>query len=635
MTNFINRNPPKPINHPKQIIEPGWSMIVRPSANRNFIKLKTFTVVTLVLLLFFNIPSPLSADPDYITSESEIVEKDMGFFTMEIPGSQGEGFEPHILVGPGTDGSEWLYIDSPTGLGSGLSGNLWISTDGGYSWDFKATGRPPGNTGGSGDSYTAVFDDGTIVYTDLYGFTVTADTSFDGGDTWVQNPLASIPWLDDRQWFEIGPTIGAGDSQTLYLTYNSFGPIRGFYIQKSQFTAAGLAWTPGNLGRPITTSTGSRDYFIVDRNDGTLYLPNTEGMDIVCYVSTDGATSFSRIPVFESIDDVQNIFIVIDVDNEGNVYMVWSDKYDIFLGVSTDKAQTWDITKVTQTEGARVLPWVVGGGPGRIGLTWYESKTVGDSDSLNEMSNATWDVKSAICINALSSNRTFYETTIMENVHTGTIKTSGASDEPADRDLGDFFTNDFDSLGRMVVTFGNDGDDGANVYQSKVMFGKQIDGPFLLEGTGPIANFTVDVRGMKVIVDASESEDLNGNGIAEYNWNWGDGTNGTGDWATHKYNKTGTYEITLQVINKDGQGNRTSMTVEIKKTESVFNASIFLIPLIMAMVVAVLAYYFYRKRSKESRIPPVGVQPMPGPPVPQPQQVVQAHTPAQVETQNQ
>ena len=79
----------------------------------------------------------------------------------------------------------------------------------------------------------------------------------------------------------------------------------------------------------------------------------------------------------------------------------------------------------------------MGGGPGRIGLTWYESETVGDSDSLNEMSNATWDVKSAICINALSSNRTFYETKIMENVHTGTIKTSGASDEPADRDLGD------------------------------------------------------------------------------------------------------------------------------------------------------------------------------------------------------
>jgi hypothetical protein len=609
-------------------------MSVRPAADKMTIQIKSYIVIILILLLGLNLPSTFSAEDEYTTSESELIETDMDFFVMEIPGSQGEGFEPHILVGPGTDGSEWLYLDSPTGLGSGLSGNLWLSTDGGYTWDFKETGRPPSNSGGSGDSYTAVFDDGTIVFTDLYGFTVTADTSFDGGDTWIQNPLASIPWLDDRQWFEIGPTIGAGDPQTLYLTYNSFGPIRGFYIQKSQFTAAGLAWTPGNLGRPITTSTGSRDYFIVDRNDGTLYLPNTEGMEIVCYVSTDGATSFSRIPVFESLDDVQNIFIVIDVDNAGNVYMTWADKYNIFLGVSTDQAQSWDITQVTQSEGSRVLPWIVGGGPGRIGLTWYESETVGDSDSLNEMSNATWDVKSAICINALSSNRTFYETTIIENIHTGTIKTSGASDEPADRDLGDFFTNDFDSLGRMVVTFGQDGDDGANVYQSKVMFGKQIDGPFLLEGTGPIANFTVEKRDMKVIVDGSGSEDLNGKGIVEFNWDWGDGTNGTGEITEHVYNKTGTYEITLQVLNEDGQGDRTSALTEVGKEGGEFNASLLILPLILAMAVAVLVYFFYRKKRKEARIPPIGVQPIPVPPSPSPQ-VVQAQSPVQAETQNQ
>ena len=201
-------------------------MRVRPSANRISNKIKAFAVVIFVLLLGFNFPSTISAQPDYITSESEIIGKDMEFFVLEVPGSQGEGFEPHILVGPGIDGEEWLYIDSPTGLGSSLSGNLWISKDGGYTWEFKETGRPPTNYGGSGDSYTAVFEDGTIVYTDLYGFTVTADTSFDGGDTWVQNPLASIPWLDDRQWFEIGPTIGAGDPQTLYLNYNSFRPSR-------------------------------------------------------------------------------------------------------------------------------------------------------------------------------------------------------------------------------------------------------------------------------------------------------------------------------------------------------------------------------------------------------------------------
>jgi PKD repeat protein len=604
-------------------------MQVRSTIKGRILKIKSFTFVILILLLGFNLSSLVSSEDKYTNSESILVDREMDYFVTEVPGSDGEGFEPHILVGPGIDGNEWLYLDSPTGLGSGLSGNLWVSKDGGFSWEFKETGLPPINYGGSGDSYIAAFDDGTLVFTDLYGATITADTSFDGGETWIQNPLASIPWIDDRQWFEIGPTVGPGDPQTLYLTYNSFGAIRGFYIQKSQFTRSGLAWTPGNYGRPITTSTGSRDYFIVDRNDGTLYLPNSEGRELVCYVSEDGANTFTRIPVVETLDDIQNIFVVVDVDNAGNVYLTWADKYDIFLAVSTDRAQSWTITKVTETIGSRVLPWVVGGGPGRVGLTWYESKQEGDSDNIEEMENATWDVKAAICTNALSESRTFYITTLLEDVHTGTIKTTGASDDEADRDLGDYFTNDFDSLGRMVVTFGLDGDDGPNARLSKVMFAKQIDGPFLLEGTGPIANFTVEKMGMKVMVDGTGSIDLNGKGIVEYNWDFGDGTNGTGDILEHTYNKTGTYNITLQVINEDGQGNRSFANVEIVKREGDFNAMVLIIPLILAMAVAVLVYYFYTKKRKEFKESYVGVEPLPAPD----QVPVEVQTQVQTETQ--
>jgi PKD repeat protein len=384
---------------------------------------------------------------------------------------------------------------------------------------------------------------------------------------------------------------------------------------------------------PITRSTGSRDYFIVDRNDGTLYLPNSEGRELVTYISDNGGNSFNRIRVVESLDDLQNIFVVVDVDNAGNVYLTWADKYDIFLAVSKDRAQTWDITKVTQTEGARVLPWVVGGDSGRVGLTWYESEIVGDSDSLNEMDNASWDVKAAVSVDALSENRTFYITTIHEDVHVGTIKTSGASDEPADRDLGDYFTNDFDSLGRMVITYGFDGDDGANARQSKVMFAKQIDGPFLVEGTGPIANFSLEKKGMKVMVDATESIDLNGNGIVEYNWDWGDGTNGTGDITEHKYNKTGTYNITLQVINQDGQGNRTSMEVVFTEKSKEFDASILILPLILAMSVAVVAYFFFKRKSRKSKVAMVGVEPIPVGTSQGPVEV-QAQAPAQTEPQS-
>jgi hypothetical protein len=122
-------------------------MNIRPNSKLIFKKISVCIIVLSVILLSFNSP------PTSQASESESIDTDMEFFILEIPNSVGEGFEPHILVGPGIDGNEWLYIDSPTGLGSQLSGNLWISKDGGLTWEFKETGRPPINYGGSGDSY--------------------------------------------------------------------------------------------------------------------------------------------------------------------------------------------------------------------------------------------------------------------------------------------------------------------------------------------------------------------------------------------------------------------------------------------------------------------------------------------------
>ena len=55
----------------------------------------------------------------------------------------------------------------------------------------------------------------------------------------------------------------------------------------------------------------------------------------------------------------------------------------------------------------------------------------------------------------------------------------------------------------------------------------------VLEG-GPVAAFTVAVDGMTVFVDASESYDPDGT-IVSCEWDWGDGSVGTGETATHTY----------------------------------------------------------------------------------------------------
>jgi PKD repeat protein len=568
-------------------------------------KICALIISIMVVLVTIMTPSMGQDDEQYINPEQNTY-RELDFFVSELPNSKGGGFEPHIIAGPGVGGSgEWYYIDSPTGLLGGDSGNLWISTDYGETWQFKPYGS---NIGGSGDSYTVIAQDGTIYFTDLYLWTSTIDTSIDGGDTWIRNPLATVTRLGDRQWLRMGPTVNGlpgMQEETVYLIYNDIP--QGLIIQRSRWTSLGLGWVMGNNRLPVSTSAGSRDYFAVDENDGTIYLPNKEeGNNIFIYVSSDGANSFTRYPVLATGEDIQNIFIAADCDSAGNVYLTWSSQYHIYLGVSQDRAATWSITRVTQTNGTRVLPWVVAGDPGRAALVWYDTP---DEDGVSDQKEdyVNWSVQCAITIDALSDNMTFVQTPIIDYVHTGTISTGGLGGE-ADRDVGDFFTNDVDSKGRMIVTFGMDGDDGLNARNSAVMFGKQLEGPFILENVGPVAMFENTTNKLTVTVDASESMDQSGGGIVEYLWDWGDGTNGTGMIAEHTYNKSGEYTIQLKVVNEDDMRDSAFQTIDVKKPEVPMDLTFFFIVILFLIVgVAVYVYFMvYRKKNvvEVATIPP-------------------------------
>ena len=51
----------------------------------------------------------------------------------------------------------------------------------------------------------------------------------------------------------------------------------------------------------------------------------------------------------------------------------------------------------------------------------------------------------------------------------------------------------------------------------------------------PVADFTVTTDGLTVMVDASASYDPDGGDIVSYDWDWGDGSTGTGEVASHTY----------------------------------------------------------------------------------------------------
>lgn len=84
----------------------------------------------------------------------------------------------------------------------------------------------------------------------------------------------------------------------------------------------------------------------------------------------------------------------------------------------------------------------------------------------------------------------------------------------------------------------------------------------------PVASFEVDdVRNLTVELNASASSDPDGT-IANYSWNFGDDTNGTGVLVTHEYPANGTYNITLTVADDKGGKNHTSKQVKVEKAQT-------------------------------------------------------------------
>jgi hypothetical protein len=555
-------------------------------------------LAVLLLLLFLPFPAQPTGGagqgPGNIEG-SKIVDANstMRFYVVEVPDSVGGGFEPHILAAPGVDGHQWYYVDSPTGLGSKQSGDLYVSKDYGLSWAYRSKGLISGSWAGSGDSYTTVTNDGVIYFTDLLLVSATVDSSRDGGLSWARNPLASVTPIDDRQWLSMGPTVGGSgiqQAQTLYMSYNQIPS--GLWIMTSEFTNLGLGWKPGNRGRPITADTNARDVMTVDQHDGTVYLPNTAASGLSVWVSTDGARSFTQKPVMDGSPGMfQNIFVVGDVDEAGNLYLAWTDQRNVTLAVSSDKAQSWRFLNATTGDGTRVLPWVAGGDDGRVGVVYYETNETGMSDTLD---NATWDVKASVCTDVFAPNVTFYTSTVMPAVHGGTIRTSGASGS-ADRDLGDYMSCDVDDFGRLIMTFGNDGNDGVGKYKSKIMVARQDGGPFLKAGAGPVAKLEYSVDGLQVSASGKNSYDQNGRGIINYAWEWGDGKNDTGQYPTthHAYRKAGTYKLTLLVTDQDNMTGWETATLKLRAPPGPSYGGLAL-PLGIAAAVAAGAFVWWK-----------------------------------------
>ncbi len=119
----------------------------------------------------------------------------------------------------------------------------------------------------------------------------------------------------------------------------------------------------------------------------------------------------------------------------------------------------------------------------------------------------------------------------------------------------------FDSAGDYRVTLTVADDDGASDTEMKIVSVVTANQP-------PTVVFTYSPAtpgvGEEVTFNASASSDPNGaDTIASYEWEFGDGTTGTGQTTAHSYTAEGDYEVRLTVIDEAGASETATQRVEV------------------------------------------------------------------------
>jgi hypothetical protein len=417
-------------------------------------------VIALLALLAWPASAPLTASTGKVVfGKPVIVSK----------GDTQSAAEPSIRAA--RDGT--LYIVAPQGLGgvrideNGEGGDLlWRSTNGGKTWQWLGSYD---HSAGGGDADIAPDWSGDLWASGLTLVNTTAAVSTDKGDLWTINPIGSLATVVDRQWIET-----YRDENFAFMTTGQTDvPERKQIISR-------LERTPGDV--PVVVNTiqvpGNDDYqwpgeIAVDEKNGLVYVTfNTaeEKQDKIIVVRTDLELGDAvRSVAAPTKGDSFDSFTAIDVDQAGNVYVVWTERRpsgkdgaqgstNSYLAISRTKGKTWSKPiKLNKGPKTTAFPWIVAGSKGRIGVAYYGTAETGpspeDVTTENEAA-APWRVYVAYTRNALAANPRFTEVVATPKpLHKGDVCTSGTGCASGTRDLLDFFQIDLDPCGRFVITY--------------------------------------------------------------------------------------------------------------------------------------------------------------------------------------
>ncbi len=399
-------------------------------------------------------------------------------------------FGEAVNIQTGDGGEPSLAIDSEGRIFVNPIGRLYRSIDEGKTFQSIAY---PGLF--AHDSHVAIDDDDTVWVSDLGGYTtlpvpsVSVYSSTDHGDSFPRgNPLASDTVANDRQW--LAP-MGGDKAFLLFRHCTVTGVVvcvdGGTAVSRlTKTTDGGQTWLP------LTASFEWESFALADPRDGTLYVVQANGKAIDVATSTNDGQSFTQSRVTSRRTPVSNLFVNGAVDDDGNVYVAWTDKdtsqYDVWMAYSRDRGAQWSQPiRVSSSVGTHIFPWITAGGPGRVAVAWYgTSEVAATPDQASD--DAEWFVFAAQSTDVFAEEPVFAQARATGVVHEGPICVGGATclvtlpgDPEQDRDLLDFLSTAVMPDGRLGIAFGNDGSSST----TKTQFVLQSGGP-PLRATAPV-----------------------------------------------------------------------------------------------------------------------------------------------------
>jgi hypothetical protein len=362
---------------------------------------------------------------------------------------------------------------------------FWTSDDNGAHWTFRPRIAPGQGAVASGfsDPEIAIDSAGDVFFSEINLVNVAVSRSSDRGSTWaLQNFGGAL--LTDRQWME------ADRKDELYFVANGqpggtgTGVVDGHYISKS--TDGGKTFTSS-----IEDQTGGQGLgdIRVDKRNGTVYEAHLTGgkLSIAAFrkARSGNLTATDTNLVADKVSMLAH-WPAFDLDPSGNLYITWDESgrggrpAGVYYARSTDAGRHWSTPlRVSTGNHTAIWPWIGVGDNGRVGIAWLEADRALPGNDAETSGTYPWRIMAAATTTGLGCARFSRAVVTPTPIHTGTICQGGTACQATltDRRLGDYFSVDVDSTGRMYVGYS---DTQVAAAVSLPAFARQKTGPSLL-----------------------------------------------------------------------------------------------------------------------------------------------------------